>query len=649
MAIIVRRVVNNSPSIKRVHGQYTGLQNEFVELMNTSIEDVDLDGWTIEDAYKFKHERKYRHRFKFQRTKHNTIIRARSYLTLITGQGVNDAYRIYLNRRAPIWNNAEDIAILRDASGQVVSELSTSALPIPPRPQPPPPIVIVETLPSTVSGRVVDSVCNSDSCRLPIANASLEFQKSGVIEKTATTNSQGYYTLNLIAGEYEVVVKADNYLNGTRTINVPVLSSITENFLLDPRIEIELGVDSTDIKFTRKEENLIEAVRRLTDNITVDINSDYTFTLNLSIRNGMTKRVLATLFEGNEEKSEREDTVCRTSDNLKTLSFTFSPVRHNWDWFRLTWFWAAEKIPGMDEKTFDYFVTLFGSYGNNWFNANRIRLGRITVRISREKLLYMDAYNKLLGAAWCLSIGAIAAIILAVVLLLPVLGVAVLGLTLTAAATATLETILGILGASLSFAWSIANSMKDAAYAAAKDPPEFDKDYRKLFKVNIKSKTLKADIKRFTTIRKAIVVSRNRLYSAHIKKNKKAIAKQAKNIQTLLRTNNSTVTRLSNYVKEFSRKIDRHKRYLSTNMTSRIRNAVRTNKVSEPSIISKLKRFGISKKEAEIALKIVKSKKIADRDLALPPMLHKLPVLMSKTNNLFIADIKKEIKWYNKI
>ncbi|MBE7528263.1 MAG: S8 family serine peptidase [Chloroflexi bacterium] len=78
----------------------------------------------------------------------------------------------------------------------------------------------------TVTGLIVDS-----QTQTPLPGVLVQVRNTPV---TAVTGSDGRYTLNLPAGTYALVARADHYRLGQSTVNVVVGSSVTRNFSLLP-------------------------------------------------------------------------------------------------------------------------------------------------------------------------------------------------------------------------------------------------------------------------------------------------------------------------------------------------------------------------------------------------------------------------------
>ena len=86
---------------------------EYVRIENNSGAPLDMTGWTLQD-------RADQHVFTFPAF----VLASGAAVMLWTRAGTNDAENLFWGSRGAIWNNAGDTAILRDASGNVVSRFS---------------------------------------------------------------------------------------------------------------------------------------------------------------------------------------------------------------------------------------------------------------------------------------------------------------------------------------------------------------------------------------------------------------------------------------------------------------------------------------------------------------------------------------------
>ncbi|GAA2511898.1 lamin tail domain-containing protein [Pilimelia columellifera] len=101
--IMITKIWYDSPGTDR--GANASLNAEYVQLRNTTRTRRSLTGWTVRDTA--------RHVYTFGTFNLN----AGATVTLRTGIGTNTATNRYWGRRAYVWNNDRDTAILRNASG----------------------------------------------------------------------------------------------------------------------------------------------------------------------------------------------------------------------------------------------------------------------------------------------------------------------------------------------------------------------------------------------------------------------------------------------------------------------------------------------------------------------------------------------------
>jgi Lamin Tail Domain len=100
------------------------LQAEHVLLHNAGEADVELGGWTLHDAARRPHV------YGFATGRR---LAAGATLRLWSGRGKDDAGNLYWGRRAAVWNNTGDVAVLRDPEGAEQARASWS----PPLPEVP--------------------------------------------------------------------------------------------------------------------------------------------------------------------------------------------------------------------------------------------------------------------------------------------------------------------------------------------------------------------------------------------------------------------------------------------------------------------------------------------------------------------------------
>src|SRR3989338_5780925 len=430
--------------------------------------------------------------------------------------------------------------------------------PVPPKPPTPAKI--------TISGFVNDAVCKQG-----IENAKLVFQVlKGQKETETNTDVNGHYETELTGGrDYTVTISAKDYDDLSDTINTKAGKDITKNFKLEPNLEIELDVDSAAVKFTRKDDNKINATQELKDKLVVDFNTNYTFTVKVLIKKGMTNKIKAILIEnGVTNKDSRESNVCRISDADKNIIFTFNPIKQKWDWVVLGAFWYVNrgKTKKQLEKTYGYSLDLQGNYGNNKFNLNPpFELGKIVVKVNGEKLSYLVQYDLLLDGWWK---------------------------ALTAASALSIASAFQpwlILAAAAAWAaFAMLNEQKNIALNSARDPPQFDKNYKKLVRLtlNLKTHDTTQRVKQIAHIQKSILTSRDRLYSAYIKRNKKLAKRHFKRTVALLNKYEANAKFISKQLRNSIKILKKYKNYINVEAVAQFRNAIRQKILPQSAIIN---------------------------------------------------------------
>ncbi|MEW5827096.1 MAG: lamin tail domain-containing protein [Candidatus Bipolaricaulota bacterium] len=85
------------------------LNDEYLTLLNEEDHPVDLSGWTIEN------ERGVTFRFP-----HGAMLASRATITVHSGGGADSETVFYWRAGDPVWSDRSDLAILRDAQGNIV-------------------------------------------------------------------------------------------------------------------------------------------------------------------------------------------------------------------------------------------------------------------------------------------------------------------------------------------------------------------------------------------------------------------------------------------------------------------------------------------------------------------------------------------------
>ncbi|MGW8778890.1 lamin tail domain-containing protein [Streptomyces sp. NPDC055796] len=102
----ISRVQADSPG--RDDRSNRSLNNEWVEITNTTRDAVNLRGWTLRDSDG--------NRYRFD----NVRINGRATIRIHTGTGHNTRTDLFQNSRDYIWGNQGDTATLRDDRGRTV-------------------------------------------------------------------------------------------------------------------------------------------------------------------------------------------------------------------------------------------------------------------------------------------------------------------------------------------------------------------------------------------------------------------------------------------------------------------------------------------------------------------------------------------------
>ncbi|MBC2868591.1 lamin tail domain-containing protein [Streptomyces mexicanus] len=109
-SVEISRVQYDSPG--RDDRSNRSLNNEWVEITNTTRNSVNLDGWTLSDGsghtYTFHHYR----------------LAGRSTVRVHTGIGRDARHDVYQDRRTYVWNNDSDTATLRNNHHRLVDSVS---------------------------------------------------------------------------------------------------------------------------------------------------------------------------------------------------------------------------------------------------------------------------------------------------------------------------------------------------------------------------------------------------------------------------------------------------------------------------------------------------------------------------------------------
>jgi competence protein ComEC len=86
------------------------LNGEWVEIAHQGPSAQSFDKWTLEDSGN--------HTYTFK----NFTLNPGASVKIHTGTGIDSVTDLYWGRSSPVWNNAGDIATLKDADGKIVSK-----------------------------------------------------------------------------------------------------------------------------------------------------------------------------------------------------------------------------------------------------------------------------------------------------------------------------------------------------------------------------------------------------------------------------------------------------------------------------------------------------------------------------------------------
>lgn len=87
------------------------VNQEYVKIANKGTTAISMKGWKITDKGAI-------HTYKFPST---FTLKAKTTVTLYTGNGTNTATKLFWGRSAYVWNNEGDTAYLYNAQGNLVS------------------------------------------------------------------------------------------------------------------------------------------------------------------------------------------------------------------------------------------------------------------------------------------------------------------------------------------------------------------------------------------------------------------------------------------------------------------------------------------------------------------------------------------------
>ena len=342
-------------------------KKEFVEIQNDSSQSVDMSGWMLSDSEKFKHPfPKYRHKFVFPK---GTNVLPNKTIIIHTFSGKNTKTDLYQNRKASIWNNAEDVAILLDKNNNLVSRYPQQAT------------------------RIINGYAFKAGTKSGISDASVAATLTAnpnAPGKSTTTDNKGYYFLdNLVPAKYKVNVSKKGFVSESEIVDVTKNDVMQDFYLEQSSSEIKVVVEKIEIIPTQPEWNKTHKVKVTFKNESDDI---YHFETTLYRR----KSVSDDWSEVPGAQHYFDETIER--DEIKDVTFTM-PVK---DW--MDWEWFTKNTLGFATETELSRKILY----KVWFKAVRqedepaFENGKefeTTVKVSQKKRDALNEYNKQLGIA----------------------------------------------------------------------------------------------------------------------------------------------------------------------------------------------------------------------------------------------------------
>ncbi len=359
-------------------------KKEIVEIKNDSDFSVDISGWKILDSEKFKHIfPKYRHKFIFPA---RTVVDAGKILKVYSFSGKNTKTDLYQNRKAPMWNNKNDVAILLDKNDNFVARHPQQVLRI-------------------IRGYVYKAGTKNGIGGADVA-ATLTANPNAP-GKSVKTDNFGYYIFdNLAPAKYKVTVSKKGFVSESENVDVTKEDAAQDFYLEASSSEIEIVVDEIKIIPAQPEWNKIHKIK-----ITFENKSDavYHFETKLYRRksSGDDWSEVPGTSQSSDETIEKSET--------KEVTFT-APVEGwmDWDWFSKDGLGYAKEAE-ISRKIF-YKV---------WFKAARQadepafeseKEFEVTIKVDQKKRDALNEYNKYLAvfeastaSALALTLAAIAA------------------------------------------------------------------------------------------------------------------------------------------------------------------------------------------------------------------------------------------------
>ena len=365
---------------------------EFVEIENNSDKTVDISNWKLLDAEKFKHPNpKYRHIFVFPK---GTIVKPGKVLRVFTYSGTNTSSDIYQNRKAPIWNNKDDIAILLDNNGNPAATYPSQPL-------------------RTISGYVYKAGTEKGISGAAVSG-SLSANPNAPA-RSEKTDSNGFYLFtNLMPGKYTLVASKEGFVTSDTTTVDVTKGDASQNFYLTPSSkEIKVSVEKIEIILDPPEWNKHHQVKVTFKNKSEDI---YYFET-------MLKRKWPN-DDGYSEVSGTQQSSKKTYGKNSTWEITFTAPKDGW----MDWNWYSKNSLGYAKEE----IISKKIQNQIWFKAIRdedeppfegTKEFEVVVKVSKDKRDALKKYNEYINDIWlATAAGAGAAI---GVILFPLLAIAV--------------------------------------------------------------------------------------------------------------------------------------------------------------------------------------------------------------------------------
>ena len=403
-------------------------KKEIVEIENEANKSVDISLWKLLDSEKFKYPfPKYRHKFIFPK---NTGLNVGESIKIHTFSGKNTKTNLYQNRRAPMWNNESDIAILLDKNDNLISRYPPQAL-------------------RTISGHVYKAGVKSGIGGASIA-VTLTANPNAPGKSTKTDNN-GYYLLdNLAPAKYKVTVSKGGFVSESKIIDLTKEDANQDFYLEVSNSEIKVIVDKIGIIPAQPEWNKNHKIKTTFKNKSDDF---YHFETNLKRK--WPQDADYSDVPGASKSSDE------TYEKDESWDITFTSLKDGWfDW--QGWHWYEKDGAGFaKEKEISRKIQY-----RVWFKAIRqedepafedTKEFETTIKVSQGKRDALVKYNQYITDFWTDTGIAAAATIASAVIAATVLG-------LPAALVA-----LGV-AAAAGVAATIAKSRADKQEEIMKDP-----------------------------------------------------------------------------------------------------------------------------------------------------------------------------------